>query len=31
MTIETDPELQPVVGKPYALPLKYLKFMKEEI
>ena len=31
MTIETDPELPLVVTKPYPLPLKHHKFMKEEI
>ena len=31
MTIETDPELTPVTSKPYPLPLKQHKFIKEEI
>ena len=31
MIIETDPELPLIVSKPYLLPLKHHKFMKEEI
>ena len=31
MTIETDPELSLIVSKPYPLPLKHHKFVKEEI
>ena len=31
MTIEMDPKLPPVVSKPYSLPLKHHKFMKEEM
>ena len=30
MTIETDPELPPVASKPYPLPSKHHKFIKEE-
>ena len=30
MTIEMDPELPPVMSKPFPLPLKYHKFMKEK-
>ena len=31
MTAETDPELSPIASKLYLLPLKHLKFIKEEI
>ena len=31
VTIEINPELPPVVSKPYLLPLKHHKFIKEEI
>ena len=31
MKIDTDPNLPPVASKPYALPLKHHKFVKEEI
>ena len=31
MTIETHPELPPIVSKSYVLPMKHHKFMKEEI
>ena len=31
MTIETDSELPPGASKPYPLPLKHHKFIKEEI
>ena len=31
MFIKTDPELPPVASKPYPLPLKHHKFIKEEI
>ena len=31
MTIETNPEAPSVVSKPYHLPLKHHKFIKEEI
>ena len=31
MTIDTDPNFPPVVSKPYPLPLKHHKFVKEEI
>ena len=31
MIIKTDPELPPVASKPYPLPLKHHKFVKEEI
>ena len=31
MTIETDTELPPVASKPFPLPLKHHKFVKEEI
>ena len=31
MVIETDPELPPVVTKPYPLPLKLHKFVKDKI
>ena len=31
MTIETDPELPPIMSKPYPLPLKLYKLVKEEI
>ena len=31
ITIDIDPNLPPVVSKPYPLPLKHHKFVKEEI
>ena len=31
MTIDIEPNLLPIVSKPYPLPLKYHKFVKEEI
>ena len=31
MTFDTDPNLPPIAGKFYPLPLKYHKFVKEEI
>ena len=31
MTIDTDPNLSPIMSKPYPLPLKHHKFVKEEI
>ena len=31
MTIETDPKLSPVASKPYTLPVKCHKFVKEEL
>ena len=31
MTIETDPNIPPDMSKPYPLPLKHYKFIKEEI
>ena len=31
MTVDTDPNLPPVVSKPYPLPLKHHRFVKEGI
>ena len=31
MKINTDPSLPPIASKPYCLPLKHHKFVKEEI
>ena len=31
MTIDTNPNLHPVMSEPYPLPLKHHKFVKEEI
>ena len=31
ITIDTDPNLPPVMSKPYPLPFKHHKFVKEEI
>ena len=31
MTIDTDPNLPPIISKPYPLPVKHHKFIKEKI
>ena len=31
MIVKTDPDLPPVLSKPYPLPLKHHEFVKEEI
>ena len=31
LKIDTDPNLPPIASKPYPLPLKHHKFVKEEI